>query len=200
MAKTKYYAVKVGKNPGIYKTWPECQKQVMGYSSAVYKSFFTLEEAEAFINGGNTVRSDKADEDRVIIYVDGSFDIYSHKFSYGMVVIKNGGEECYNRAFEDEELSEMRNVAGEINGSMAAMKYCLENGIDDVILYYDYQGIAKWPLKEWKANKTGTKAYVAYYDSIKDRLNVEFRHVKGHSGDKYNDMVDKLAKQALGLA
>ena len=28
MAK-KYYAVKVGLTPGIYKTWPECQANVM---------------------------------------------------------------------------------------------------------------------------------------------------------------------------
>lgn len=28
MAKKKFYAVAVGKKPGIYETWPECEKQV----------------------------------------------------------------------------------------------------------------------------------------------------------------------------
>ena len=28
---------------------------------------------------------------------------------------------------------------------------------------------------------------------------LEFRKVKGHSNDKYNDMVDELAKEALGI-
>jgi len=42
----KFYAVKKGKTPGIYKTWPDCQKQVKGFSGAVYKSFTSLEEAE----------------------------------------------------------------------------------------------------------------------------------------------------------
>ena len=69
-----------------------------------------------------------------------------------------------------------------------------------MVIYYDYEGIAKWCTGEWKTNKEGTKAYAAFYNSIKDRLNVEFRHVKGHSGDKYNDLVVHLAKQALGLA
>lgn len=198
MAKTKFYAVKNGKVPGIYKTWAECQKQVMGFSSAVYKSFPTYEEAEAYMKPAEKV-SDKPDDERVQIYVDGSFDVSTGRFSYGMVVLKEGKELTFNKAFDEPSLSSMRNVAGEIQGSMAAMRYCLENGIDDVIIYYDYEGIAKWALHEWKANKEGTKAYAEYYDSIKDKLTVEFRHVKGHSGDKYNDMVDMLAKQALGI-
>ena len=30
MAK-KFYAVKIGKNPGIYETWEECQNQISGF-------------------------------------------------------------------------------------------------------------------------------------------------------------------------
>lgn len=45
----------------------------------------------------------------------------------------------------------------------------------------------------------GTKAYKAFYDGIKDKLHVRFIKVKGHSNDKYNDMADMLAKEALGL-
>ena len=35
----KYYAVKVGKTPGIYQTWDECKANVDGFSGALYKSF-----------------------------------------------------------------------------------------------------------------------------------------------------------------
>ena len=49
MAKKKYYAVKVGKTPGIYLTWEDCKSQVEGVSGAVYKSFPTLLEAEEYI-------------------------------------------------------------------------------------------------------------------------------------------------------
>ena len=41
--------------------------------------------------------------------------------------------------------------------------------------------------------------YKACYDSIKDRLEIHFVKVKGHSGDMYNEMADQLAKKALGL-
>lgn len=202
MAK-KYYAVKSGRAPGIYETWDECKKQVMGYSSAVYKSFTSRAEAEQFMQGASAVRAGAApgdDTGRVIIYVDGSFDSATKRFSYGMVVLKDGAEIATGcKAFSEPDMADMRNVSGEIYGSMAAMKWCLDNGVSDVVIYYDYEGIAKWPLHEWKANKKGTQAYVAYYDSVKDRLSVEFRKVKGHSGDKYNDMVDGLAKSALGI-
>lgn len=50
MATKKYYAVKVGKTPGIYFTWADCSAQVTGFKGAKYKSFPTIEEAKAFIN------------------------------------------------------------------------------------------------------------------------------------------------------
>ena len=45
----KYYAVRVGRNVGIYTTWADCEAQVKGYSGAQYKSFPTKEEAENFV-------------------------------------------------------------------------------------------------------------------------------------------------------
>ncbi len=53
----KFYAVKVGKIPGIYTTWLECSKNVTGFSGAVYKSFPTLEEAERYIGITNSNNS-----------------------------------------------------------------------------------------------------------------------------------------------
>lgn len=48
MAK-KYYAVKAGRQPGIYFTWSDCERQVKGFGGAIYKSFSTKEEAEQFV-------------------------------------------------------------------------------------------------------------------------------------------------------
>jgi ribonuclease HI len=46
----KYYAVRVGRHPGIYITWPEAQKEVSGFTGAVYKSFPTLVEAQEYMH------------------------------------------------------------------------------------------------------------------------------------------------------
>ena len=44
----KFYAVKVGRKPGVYLNWNDCKAQVDGYTGAKYKSFKTYEEAIDF--------------------------------------------------------------------------------------------------------------------------------------------------------
>ena len=48
MAKKKFYAVRQGRKIGMFLTWDECKKQVMGYPGAIYKSFGTEEEAKEY--------------------------------------------------------------------------------------------------------------------------------------------------------
>ena len=200
MAKVKFYAVKIGRTPGIYNTWDECREQVDGFSGAEYKSFPSKDDALIYLNGNTQAVSGTDDDPRVKIYVDGSYDEKTNRFSYGMIVIYPNGETITDaKTYDDLEMAAMRNVAGEILGATAAIEYCVKAGIKDVVIYHDYEGIAKWPRREWKANKTGTIAYVDYYEKNKDQVSVEFRHVKGHSGNKYNEIADKLAKSALGL-
>lgn len=52
MAKSKYYVVWEGKVPGVYTSWPDCQRQVDNYKDAKYKSFESREEAEAAFRKG----------------------------------------------------------------------------------------------------------------------------------------------------
>lgn len=53
MKKSKFYAVRRGRKTGIFHSWNQCNKQVHGYSNAEHKSFKTLEEANAYLNGRN---------------------------------------------------------------------------------------------------------------------------------------------------
>ncbi len=48
----KYFAVKSGRETGIYPSWEEAEKQVKGYPGAKYKSFKTLRDAENLMGGG----------------------------------------------------------------------------------------------------------------------------------------------------
>ena len=226
MAKKNYYAVRIGKIPGIYTNWEDCKAQVTGYKGAVFKGFEEKKDAEDFMKAGESAfYEDGADErteasgleekegnrikgiiegenkftSEITAYVDGSF-LKGKVFGCGCVIIKNGEVIAkISEAYEDEELATMRNVAGEIKASEIAMRYALDNRYKSVSIYHDYQGIASWCLGEWKTNKTGTIAYKEFYDSIKDRLRVYFVKVKGHSGDTYNDMADNLAKKAIGI-
>lgn len=49
MARKKCYVVKKSRIRGVYDSWAECQKNINGYSGAVYKSFNTKEEAEEYL-------------------------------------------------------------------------------------------------------------------------------------------------------
>ena len=93
----------------------------------------------------------------------------------------------------------MRNVAGEIEGAKLAMQFCIDNHIEEIDIYYDYEGVEKWCTGAWKTNKSGTISYKQFYDEIKKSVKVSFNKVKGHSGNKYNDVADRLAKDALGI-
>ncbi|HEY9088395.1 MAG TPA: ribonuclease HI [Anaerolineaceae bacterium] len=53
--KPKYYAVRRGRAPGIYTTWEETLAQVSGFPGAVYKGFFTRQDAEDFLAGKTPV-------------------------------------------------------------------------------------------------------------------------------------------------
>lgn len=201
MAK-KYYAVREGNKPGIYETWDECKLQIHGYSGAKYKSFGTYSEAENYFNDKtdnvtNLNKENDVPETDAIAYVDGSYDVKTKKFSCGVVFFYDGKKECFSELFYDEELSKMRNVAGEIKGSEIAIRHCLKNKIKSITIYHDYQGIAKWCSGEWKAKKEGTKAYKKFYDEASKKTDIHFVKVKAHSGDEYNEEADSLAKKAF---
>lgn len=193
-----YYAVKEGRTIGIYNTWSECESEVKGYPGAKFKKFSSEKEAQDFIGIGKEDRalSQSLNIKEAIAYVDGSFDINTFNYSYGLVLIYEGEIETYSGKYNDE-LSSMRNVAGEIKGARVAMEKAIDKGIDRIYLHYDYKGIEEWALGRWKTNKEGTRAYKTYYDSIVDRLEVVFVKVKAHSGVEYNELADKLAKDAL---
>ncbi|MEM6978496.1 MAG: ribonuclease H family protein [Planctomycetota bacterium] len=44
--KPKFYVVWHGRQPGVYRTWDQCDQQIRGFSAAKYKSFSNLADAE----------------------------------------------------------------------------------------------------------------------------------------------------------
>lgn len=54
--KKKYYAVKIGRKPGIYLTWRACKAEVDGFSGARYKSFLRIQDADDYMNGKTTAK------------------------------------------------------------------------------------------------------------------------------------------------
>ena len=194
--KKNFYAVKCGRKTGIFSTWDECREQIDGFSGAQFKGFVSREDALLYLG---CFEKEDLPECEAVAYTDGSFLLSEGKYSFGVVLFVGSEKLEFSKSFEDADMAQMRNVAGEISGAAFAMDYCIKNNIQSLEIRYDYEGVEKWCTGEWKTNKTGTAEYAKYYNIIKDKLKVVFTKVKGHSGDKYNDLADALAKAALGI-
>lgn len=131
-------------------------------------------------------------------YVDGSFDVSKPGFfSCGVVLLCNGKEDLYAARFFDPKKALMRNVAGEIEGAKAAIRLCMEIGFQKVRIFYDYMGIEAWCTGAWQAKNPYTQEYRDFFLESSQKIEVEFRKVKAHSGNRSNDKADRLAKNAL---
>jgi len=208
LGKKKYYSVKEGSKVGLFSNWQECLASVKGYKGAVYKGFETKVEALEWLNGKEEVPPDLSGSIKVDspldsigiidyeVYTDGSF--CKGKYSYGYAFIKDG-KVVYesNGVGEDLEAASMRNVAGEL----AAVQHAVEKAKTlkaRILIYHDYSGISHWVTGDWQAKNKFTKAYVAFMKAHQGLY--EFRKVAGHSGNRFNDYVDRLAKEALGIS
>ena len=196
--KIKFYAVKKGKKPGIYNTWEKCKEQVLKVPGAIYKSFDKLSEAQKFINMNtcDTCEDDQTQKSEAYAYIDGSFDKNKKIYGYGGYIMYKGEKYVIQGNGNDKELVEMRNVAGEILASQEIIKKAIELGIKSIDIFYDYAGIENWATGIWACNKTGTKDYHDFFQDIKSKIKINFKKVKGHSGNEGNDEADKLAKEA----
>ena len=78
MAKKKVYAVKKGKQTGLFYSWNECKESVSGYPGAEYKGFETEEEAKNYLENRiqeiKKVDIEENTTNQLVVYVDGSFE------------------------------------------------------------------------------------------------------------------------------
>lgn len=208
----KFYAVKEGLVPGIYKSWPEAQEQVKGYSGAIFKSFSTLEEAQFFITGDTEPQKEEIhsldnteetvdemqDSSTVEIYVDGSYSTEPPFYGSGWVAVKDK-DILSRRSFSgnDARYIDSRQVPGEVFACIDAINWAKKNEFETVIVSYDYEGIEKWATGKWSANKNVSIDYVTLYKQASQGIKVIFKKVKAHSGVNFNEVADKLAKGAL---
>ncbi len=131
---------------------------------------------------------------KIEAYVDGSW--MDGRVGWATVIIKN--DELYGEfsgVLDDEEVQGTRQVAGELKAVEQTLFWCVEQGIKEITIYYDYAGIKEWVTGAWKAKIPVTQKYRDYIRSL--NVKIHWVKVKGHSGVKYNEMADKLAKKVI---
>ncbi|WP_158738445.1 ribonuclease H [Alteribacillus sp. YIM 98480] len=152
MAKKKFYVVWKGRKPGIYSSWPECEKQVKGFSGASFRSFLSKEEAERAFNDENKdVTHVNKESNQPYIEESISVDAGSHGnpgfVEYKGVCTKTG-EEIFSHPGVDMGTNNM----GEFLAIVHALSYCQKNSSKKPI-YTDSGTAMNW-VKKKKANSS----------------------------------------------
>lgn len=211
--KKNFYAVKVGKVPGIYQSWDEASPNVTNISGSVYSGFRTLEEAEKYMNSGIVSESlstkealsneticemiKNQPEKQVIAFVDGSFSDKISKYSFGVVLLYNNKEQYLYNSYNDEIGLKYNNFSGEIRATKEAILWSIDKEFDKIIIFHDYEGIQKFASGEYKARNEISIDYYNFIIESRKKITIEFISIESHSGIVYNDKADKLAKDAL---
>ena len=199
--KGKCYVVVRGRKPGIYKNYELAREQTDGYSSAYMKKFSSLEKAKEYINENKELSDlkyiDFVNDEKILkIYTDGSYCEATKKYGAAFVVIEND-KEIYRYSYAERDITGKKNISGELVAAMRALEWVfITKYSDDIEINHDLSFI-----KDICTNKINPKIDYGkilkqlYNMCIKDGIAVKFNEIESHSGNYWNNFVDKLAKK-----
>jgi Uncharacterized protein conserved in bacteria len=229
VAKKKYYAVVIGRKPGIYDEWfgPNgAEAQVKGLNGAVYKSFASHTEAEAWYKSrsdSSTVENhltrpidnsgaeyiqlhqEALEAGKVVIYTDGGCDGNPGKGSYGVVLLHKTRRKELSGGYALTTNNRM-----ELMAAIAGLETLTKPA--PVLLFSDsaylidamQKGwVERWHENNWQRKEDGKLLPVKNAD-LWQRLyklchyyDVRFVKVRGHAGIAENERCHILASQAM---
>ena len=195
MNKTKFYAVRKGRETGIFDSWQQCKESVHGFKGAVYKSFPDRGSAEKYLQ---TEIDQAIDESLPYAFVDGSINIYTGVYGYGGFIHHDDKYYLIQGTGNNPMFASNRNVAGEVIGAIQTIWKALNLNITEMNLFFDYEGIEQWATGGWSANSELSRQYRDAMHRIRDRITIHYVKVKGHTGIEGNELADSLAKDAVG--
>ncbi len=145
MAKSKAYVVWAGFKPGIYTSWPECQKQVSGFSGAKYKGFPSLEEAKQAFSGepaqSSTPKESSQKPTGDFLTVDAAFSQRTRILEWrGVLVEGNKRTEVFHSG---EHIGGSANI-GEFLAIIDGIDYLRSKGMEHLPIYSDSYNAQLW--------------------------------------------------------
>lgn len=219
MAAKKVYAVRNGRQTGIFTSWAECKAQVDGFPGARYKGFTDPNEANKWLNldyvppyGGGAPQAKAAPPPEVAAQFDDAPDYII--YTDGSCLRNPDGPGGWAAVIADQiegKLTELHageasttNNRMELTAALKALAFARPGSVID--LYTDSQylknaftknWLAGWKRKGWvTAAGTPVKNQDLWQqlDAAFARQKVRFHWVKGHVGVAQNERCDELAK------
>lgn len=127
------------------------------------------------------------------IYTDGSGTTAEKPCGWAFVVVKDGEklhEQCGS-------LPKGTNNVAELTAAVKGLAYALLNHSDEeIVLVSDSQLVLGYASGEYRIKAMHLSQLYCKLRRLYNHLSAEGRWVKGHSGNEYNELCDKLAKSA----
>ena len=129
-----------------------------------------------------------------IVYTDGAYSSTRKQGGIGIIILKNSKPILkYSRMYKNTTNNQM-----ELGAIIVALRL-IKNPIDSLTIYTDSQYCIGCATLGWKRKKN-VKLWEEFdnqYNRVKQLCpDIKFEHVKGHNGDMYNELCDKLAVKA----
>jgi ribonuclease HI len=122
-------------------------------------------------------------------FVDGSY--INGTTGYGAVIYL--GDEVKAELSGMIPDTQFRQFGGELKSVIETLKWCDENNVRKIRINYDYEGIEKFATGKWKPGNELSRDYVNFIHQVS--VEIEWRHIKSHTGNIKNDKADLLAKR-----
>lgn len=213
---SKIYAVKSGRETGLFYSWADCEKQVKGYSGAVYKSFTSEIAAKAYLNGEELPEKEATEETFVItypegfdhnrvieVYTDGACSGNPGPGGWGVVLIYGEHYKELSGGVPHTTNNQMELMAA-IQGLKALSKpsSVLLTSDSKYLIDAMTQGwLLNWKFKtNWKTSKKEDVKNIDLWEAIYDLSQthkIAWQWVKGHASNNYNNRCDELATSAI---
>lgn len=124
------------------------------------------------------------------IYTDGAYAPSRNKGGWAFVVIKDN-KKIHSSFFGEKETTNNRM---EIQAVIEAIIWAKENKLTEIEIFTDSMYVIGTMSKNWKRNKNHDLWEIL--DELVLNMTISWNHVKGHEGDKYNELCDALAVEA----
>lgn len=141
---------------------------------------------------------DRIEKDNYVAYVDGSYNLDTQEYSYGVNIVFKG-DTILEDAKKYPDKNGMRQINGELKAAIIACNYAIRNKIKKIYIAYDYEGIEKFATNQWSTKSSDITFYKDTMQNNMKHLDINFIKIPAHSNFKNNEKADVLAKGALGI-
>lgn len=157
----KVYAVRSGKQTGIFNTWEECQSVTKGYSGAEYKSFKSMADAEQYMRGDAPL-SVSLPSVGVLLTFTSKLKGNVLKFTVTLQSKLMTDVVSVETDVSGYPLSLVSDILPVVTGLYRAKSL----GISEVTVVHRNEGIEAWYTGAWSANTDFTRQYAAVARSL----------------------------------